>query len=668
MTDTTSYYRPPLALNCIYYAASVAFFLYMFYYYWTGIGGPTLLAMGMIPVAFVLFTLHSLRTNEFYPKLPPILNYVIAAAYCGFALYCAYYMHTNYMSLGEERSGMWDTQDLVVGGVMTLLIIEYARKRHVPLFILNIILILYAVYGYVVPGMFYHAGLSWERVISASSVEMETGIFSRLPQIALTVIGSFLLVLSLLRGFGCVDSLLRATKRIAIRSHHAIPQSAVIGSMAIGTVSGSGAANSITVGSATIPAMIGAGLPPATAAAIENASSMGGQLMPPVMGIAAFLMAEFLGVDYFDVVARGWVPALIYYMSVSTSVYLLAIHYRTRLVINPHAESLTWRDKVNLGAFVFVVGGLVTLMSTIFLAPMFAALYMFCAAGAGLVIINVAALLRSGWSFHEFIRPLQRTLDSYIEMISDIAMLLATLAILTGALVITGVPTKLGFLLVDAAGINMPLMVLMAFIFGAILGMGLPPAPVYILVAIVIAPPFMHVGVNPWVIHFFAFFIGVFGELTPPTSITAAITSKIAGASFYTTLWRSVQICVSLFTLMAGVFVHPELVIEPGIHQFFAALLIGTSTLGITFSLQATFSANPLIDRAVRVALAAIALVTLLSTNDTIASLACVPVLAAIAYWIVFRRKAEEVEPEVVVLDPATLVPATAHASLGNMG
>ena len=252
-------------------------------------------------------------------------------------------------------------------------------------------------------------------------------------------------------------------------------------------------------------------------------------------------------------------------------------------------------------------------------------------------------------------------------MISDIAMLLATLAIMTGALVITGVPTKLGFLLVDAAGINMAAMVLMAFIFGAILGMGLPPAPVYILVAIVIAPPFMHVGVNPWVIHFFAFFIGVFGELTPPTSITAAITSKIAGASFYTTLWRSVQICVSLFTLMAGVFVHPELVIVPGVQQFFAALLIGTSTLGITFSLQATFSENPLLDRAVRIVLAAIALVTLLSTNDTIASLACVPVLAAIAYWIVFRRKLADVEPEVVVLDPAALVPATARASLGNV-
>jgi len=665
MTDTTSQHRPPLALNCIYYAASVAFFLYMFYYYWTGNGGPTLLAMAMIPAAFVLYTLHSLRTNDLYPKLPPLANYLIAAAYCGFALYCAYYMHTNYMALGEERAGAPETMDLVVGGVMTLLIIEYARKRHMPLFILNIVLILYAVYGYVVPGMFYHAGLSWERVISASSVEMETGIFSRLPQIALTVIGSFLLVLSLLRGFGCVDSLLRATKRIAIRSHHAIPQSAVIGSMAIGTVSGSGAANSITVGSATIPAMIGAGLPPATAAAIENASSMGGQLMPPVMGIAAFLMAEFLGVDYFDVVARGWVPALIYYMSVSVSVYLLAIHYRTRLVINPKAEKLNWRDKVNLGAFVLVVGGLVSLMAAIFLAPMFAALYMFCAAGAILVAIHFGSLLvERRWSLAEFIRPIQRVLDSYIEMISDIAMLLATLAILTGALVITGVPTKLGFLLVDAAGVNMTAMVLMAFIFGAILGMGLPPAPVYILVAIVIAPPFMQVGVNPWVIHFFAFFIGVFGELTPPTSITAAITSKIAGASFYTTLWRSVQICVSLFTLMAGVFVHPELVIKPGVEQLFAALLVATSTLGITFSLQATFTDRLLVDRCIRAALAAIALLVLLSTNDAISALACVPVLAAISFWIMFRRKMEEGEPEVVVMETPAI---PANVPLGNM-
>jgi TRAP transporter 4TM/12TM fusion protein len=664
MTDNKSSTRPPFALDCIYYAIAIGFAIYMFYYYWTGAGGETLLAMGCIPITYVLFTLQSLRANELYPKLPLAANYAIAAIYCLFSAYCSYYMTTNYISLGTERSGMWNTQDLVVGGLMTLLIIEYARKRHVPLFALNIILILYAVYGYVVPGMFYHAGLSWDRVISASSVEMETGIFSRLPQIALTVIGSFLMVLSLLRGFGCVDSLLRATKRVAIRSPHAIPQSAVIGSMAIGTVSGSGAANSITVGSATIPAMINAGLPPATAAAIENASSMGGQLMPPVMGIAAFLMADFLGVDYFDVVARGWVPALIYFVSVSTSVYLLATFYHTHMVVDPDAQKLDWRDKVNLGAFVVVVGGLVTLMATIFLAPMFAALYMFCLAGLGLLAIHTALLLRQ-WSFREFMVPIRRVLDSYIDMITDIALLLATLSIMTGALVITGVPTKFGSLLVQAAGVNMAAMVAMAFVFGAILGTGLPPAPVYILVAIVIGPPFIKAGINPWVVHFFAFFIGVFGELTPPTSITAAITSKIANASFYTTLWRSVQICVSLFTLMVGVFVHPELVVKPGLDQMGAAYLVMVATLGITFSLQATYSETRAVDYGVRLVLAAMALYILFSFNDIASDFVSVGVLAVIAYWIFFRRR---LVTEMAPPGSAAIEPALARSTVGNVG
>ena len=246
---------------------------------------------------------------------------------------------------------------------------------------------------------------------------------------------------------------------------------------------------------------------------------------------------------------------------------------------------------VNLAAFLAVIAGLVGMMAAWNLAPSFAALYVFIAVGGFLFVVNLVSLLRPGrWSFAEFIRPIRKFLDSYIEMTADLTLLLATLAIMTGALVITGVPTKLGAILIEAAGVNLAAMVVLAFIFGALLGTGLPPAPTYILVAIVIAPPMIKVGVNPWVVHFFAFFLGVWGELTPPTSLVAAVTAKIANASFYTTLNRALQICVSLFTLMAGVFVHPELVIEPGVGQFGAALLILVATIGITFSLQALFS------------------------------------------------------------------------------
>lgn len=672
MTDTApAAHRPPLLLDVLFYAAATAFLAYMLYYYWTGLGGATLLAMTMIPVAYALFILNALRQDTLYPRLPVVLRYALAAVFCVFSLYCAYYMNTNYVALGTVRAGFYDTDDLIMGGGMALLVIEYARQRHPPLFILTIILVLYAVYGYVVPGMFYHSGLSWSRVISASSVEMDTGIFSDLPQIALTLIGSFLLVLSLMRGFGCVDSLLAATKRVAIRSPHAIPQSAVIGSMCIGTVSGSGAANSMTVGSATIPAMIGAGLPPATAAAIENASSMGGQIMPPVMGIAAFLMAEFLGVDYFQVVARGWAPALIYYTTVAVSVYLLAVRYRTHLVIDTSAKPLTWRDKANLGAFLLAVGGLVVLMAAIFLAPMFAALYMFCVTGMVLLAVHTVPLLQPGrWSLREFMAPLQRFIDCYADMITDIALLLATLAIMTGALVITGVPTKLGALLVDAAGVNLAAMIGMGFLFGVILGCGLPPAPTYILVAIVIAPPFIQAGVNPWVVHFFAFFLGVFGELTPPTSITAAITSKIANASFYSTLGRSMQICVALFTLMVGVFVHPDIVVTPGLPQLGASILIGLATIGITFSLQTSFSDNRALDRALRIVLAVFALGVLLDGNDFIASACAVPVVIAIAYWLAVRRRRLDVGSDSVIeiVAPAPHLASSAAGGLDNRG
>jgi TRAP transporter 4TM/12TM fusion protein len=511
MADT-SYPRSRFILDCIYYAVAIFFFLYLFVYYWTSEGGPTLLAMTLVPVTFVLFTLGALRANDLYPGLPQAANYVIAAIYCGCAIAVSVYMNMEYYELGTSRAGSWDPSDLVMGGLMAALIMEYARKRHMPLFVLNIVLILYAVYGYVVPGMFYHAGLSWGRIVAAMSVENTTGVFSNLPQLALTVIGSFLLVLSVLSGYGCIESLLRATKRVAARSPHALPQSAVVGSMCVGTVSGSGAANAITIGSATIPAMIGAGMPRATAAAIESASSLGGQLMPPVMGVAAFLMAEFLGKSYFDVVARGYVPALIYYATVAVSVYLLAVRHRMKVVAISF-EDLTWRDWVNLGAFLSVIAGLVGMMAAWNLPPMFAALYVFVTVGSVLFVVNLVPLLLPGcWSFGAFIKPIRKLLDSYTEMTSDLTLLLATLSIMTGALVITGVPTKLGALLIEAAGVNLAAMVILAFVFGALLGTGLPPAPTYILVAIVIAPPMIKIGVDPGVVHFFAFFLGVWGE------------------------------------------------------------------------------------------------------------------------------------------------------------
>ena len=637
--------RAHAIVSALYFAVAVFFLLYLFIYYWTAEGGPSLLALALVPVTFILVTLDDLRKNDLYPRLPAGVNYIIAAVYILVSAAVAVYMFIEYEDIGTVRAGMWSATDLIVGSLMVLLILEYTRRRHIALFVLNVLLILYAVYGAVVPGMFFHPGLSWERIASAMSVEMSTGVFSNLPQLALTLIGSFILVLAALRAFGCVDSILKASKQIAVRSPHALPQSAVLGSMAVGTVSGSGAANAITVGSATIPAMIGAGMPRPVAAAIETASSLGGQLMPPVMGIAAFLMAEFLNRSYFDVVARGYAPAIIYYAGVSLSVYLLSTRYRAHLgtVV---AERMQWVDWMNIAAFVAVVGGLIGIMAALHLAPMFAALYVFIGVGSALVIAHVIVLVRSkDQPWRSLAGRFARFVDFFAEMTADLTLLLATLSIMTGALVITGVPTKIGSLLIAAAGVNLAAMVIVAFLFGALLGMGLPPAPTYIITALVIAPPIIKVGVDPWVVHFFAFFLAVWGEVTPPTSISAAVTSKIANTSFSETLYHALLICVSLFVLMAGVFTRPELVLEPGLAQIGAMVLIFIATAGITFSLQATFADNRVLDALLRIVLAALALVALLHSDRQLAWLACLPVGLFAAYWVMKRRDSPALVP-----------------------
>ena len=189
-------------LSVLFFGIALFFFVYLFQYYMSGAGGPTLLAVGMVPVAFILMTLDALRRKEFYPRLGPAANYAIGGVYIALSLLVAVYLTREFEVIGTVRAGIYSPPDLVIGGVMVALIMEYTRKRYFPLFVVNILLILYSVYGWVVPGLFGHPGLSWTRVGSALSVEMATGVFSRLPQLALTLIGSFILVLSILRGFG----------------------------------------------------------------------------------------------------------------------------------------------------------------------------------------------------------------------------------------------------------------------------------------------------------------------------------------------------------------------------------------------------------------------------------------------------------------------------------
>jgi TRAP transporter 4TM/12TM fusion protein len=620
--------------------SALFFFVYLLRYYFTGEGGPTYLAVILVPVTFILYTLDSLRKNTFYPRLSPATNCILGGVYIFLSLLSLFYIGFEFEEIGTVRAGFYNTTDIVIGGLMFVLVMEYTRKQHFELFVVNGVLIFYAVYGWIVPGMFGHPGLEWERILSSMSVEMATGVFSRLPQLALTLIGSFLLVLSVLSAFGCVDSIVNTAKRLANKSAHALPQAAVLGSMGVATVSGSGAANAITIGSATIPAMIASGIPRVHAAAIETAASLGGQLMPPVMGIAAFLMAEFLGKSYFDVVARGYAPALIYYLGVSIGVYLISVRYQTTTAGLALVKTGVM-DKINLVIYVGVIVGLIFLMGISQTEPTRAALRVFIATGIVVSSIFILTSLRtpSSRNLRSLTAPFLRFIDNFATITLDLTLLLASLSIMTGVIVNTGVTTKIGFLLMEAAGFHIVAMVIVAFVFGALLGTGLPPAPTYILLALVIAPTMTKVGINPWVIHFFAFFVAVWGELTPPTSLVAAVTSKIAEADFMGTLFRSIQLCSVLFVLMGGVFSRPELVMEPGMAQLGAMGLLMAGTVGIMFSIQAKYSDKRGRDAAIRMTLAGFSLITVFHPNTHLAVMAIPPIGLFVGYWVLQHRK-----------------------------
>ena len=635
-----------VVIEFLFYGFAIFFFLYMFRYYLTGRGGPTLLAVAMIPVAYIISTLNNIRENEFYPNLAKYLQYIIAVLYIVVCIVAAIYVTKEYNPIRIARLGMWNTKDIVIGTLMVLLILEYARRKYFPIFILNIILIFYCVYGWIIPGLFNHPGLKWSRVLTSMSVEMATGIYSRLPQLSLTLILPFMVILGLLRGFGCIDSILKWTSRLSVKSIHALPQSAVIGSFAVATVSGSGPANAATTGSITIPALIQAGMPPVNAAAIETATSLGGQLMPPVMGITAFIMVEFLGVSYFDVIARGFGPGLIYYAGVGLAVYLVTGKYMggsagkdsSSLI---ETSKLGFIDRVNILAFLGIIIALVYLMGRYRMDPMVAAVRVFYGLLAFLGIAFIYRLYENKdyRNFNEIIKPFKGFIDAFIDLGSDLVILLSLLGILAGTLTITGIPTKVGMLLVEAARFHIIATILVAFIFGYLLGMGLPPSPVYTMVAMAMAPAMIKLGLDRWSVHFFAFFLGVFGHLSPPTSLTAAVTARIAGSNYTHTILKSIELCVPLLVLMPAVFSRPNLVAHVGILQLHAFILVLAATLGIVFVIHCKYHSKKFLNFLIKIVLLFFSFIALFHPNIVLANISVIPIFIIVGYGFLKTKR-----------------------------
>ena len=441
-------------------------------------------------------------------------------------------------------------------------------------------------------------------------------------------------------GFDAQRAMINVVRLIAGRSRQLIPQTAVVGSSAIGMISGSGSANAAVVGTITIPLMMRYGVPGTFAAAVETSASMGGLIMPPMMGVGAFLMSEFLGVPYWDVVLRGFGLAFIYYVSIGVAVYLLCVRLLPRDAIEKPQVPLY--DKVKTCIFFSSVLYLIYLMGFVGKGELLAALYT-ASFMLGLLVVAFVYfkyLRKDPATTNEtLLGNVRRAIETHAEMTSYLTLLLATLGIMIGLFTVTGFINRMGAMLLDLGAWNIVAMVFMAWIFGWLAGAGLPPTATYIIGAVVIVRPMQELGINPWVAHFFVFLMSVWGELSPPTSLTAAVSARIANASFLKTMYEALKICAPITLMTFAIFTRSELVVNPGWAQIGDVVLVTVSTCGVTFAMFGRCLRNPAADISARILIAIVSFVTMFHPNDTLVWGSAAVTLVALVWAVAQHRQ-----------------------------
>jgi TRAP transporter 4TM/12TM fusion protein len=651
--------------NAILFFSSVMLGWLLWYFY-TGFGGPQELVSRLISVAVILQVLFMYREHDLYPWLPRWANHALVLIYTGICIYVFWYFWYEFEEVAIYRQGSYTTQDFIVGLLIFLVVMELSRLAHPILFWMNVILIFYTLWGYLSPfDFFWHPGTTFYRVVTSSTVEFSTGIYGIYGQLALTVIAAFLLLAAAANGFGAQRGMINVMRRLAGNSRQMVPQTAVLGSLAVGTVSGSGSANAVVVGSITIPLMKRYGVPSAFAGAVETAASMGGLLMPPMMGVGAFLMAQFLGVPYWDVVARGFALSLIYYIALALAVYLLCVRLLPRDRVA--APAVKRYDAVKTSVFFLSVLFLIVLMGWVGIGELLAALY---TAGFMLVLLTVAFLyfkyvLRDPDVAEEtLLGNIRGSIETHGDMTSYLTLLLATLGIMIGLFTVTGFINRMGATLLDLGAWNIVAMIGMAYIFGWLVGAGLPPTATYIIGAIIIVPPLTKLGINPWVAHFFVFLLSVWGELSPPTSLTAAVSAKIANASFMRTMWIALKICIPITLMTFAIFTRSNMVVTTGWPQIIDTFVVLVAVCGVAFAMFGYFVTNRAADIALRLLLAAVSFVAMFHPDDDLALVTGVILLPVLLLGI-WRHRLVAPPPPVldVPADPA-LAPQPDHAAV----
>jgi len=501
----------------------VAKFIFVFAVLWSlaqlytaafGVFPSTIQRAPHVGAALVLiYLLYPARKGTKSNKIP-WYDYVLA--FLGFAV-AAY--HVIYYEELVWRAGLYTTMDMIVGIIAVLLVIEATRRLAGPVMItLATFFLLYAYFGKYFPSFMAHPGLSIKRIAVFQWIGTE-GILGIPIQVSSTFIFLFMLFATFLKKSGIGDWLTDIAIGITGWATGGPAKAAVIASATQGTVSGSSVANTVSTGSITIPLMKSIGYRKEFAGAVEAAASTGGQLMPPIMGAAAFIMTEFLNVPYTTIIIAACIPALLYFSGIFITVHLEA--RKTGLTGMPKEKLPKWKDLfVKKWFLVTPIVGIIYLLVKGY-TPMIAAFYAII-----LCVVAAAFSKDTRMSLREIIEGLAEGARSALPVVAACA----TAGIIVGIITLTGLGLKMAGGIVALAQGNIYLTMLFTMLCSLILGMGVPTTANYIIQATVSAPALIQLGVEPLAAHLFVFYFGIVADITPPVALAAFAGSGIAGS------------------------------------------------------------------------------------------------------------------------------------------
>jgi TRAP transporter 4TM/12TM fusion protein len=453
----------------------------------------------------------------------------------------------------EVEAPFFKDADMTVGYLFTLgvLILTWLHWGGIMATVIALSIV-YFFFGHLIPSpLLAHPPFDAKFVMNYIGLGTTQGFFW-FAQTAVDDIYYLVLYASVLLGIGMLGAILELGKALGNRVPGGAAGTAVLGSGAVSMVMGVAVSNVVLTGRMTIPMMKRYGYSPAMAGAIEAAASTSGQIMPPVLGLAAFLIASFLSMKYIDVAKAAVIPGVLFMTGVSIAIIVYAKRHRLAKLSEKVDTDVVYRT---LPAFV-VSFGVVCWMLVELYSPSAAGL-------TGCVIALVLAMFQG--KYRPGVRQLGLALEEGLEMMAILALLLIAIGPLGQAFLTTGISNRLGLWMQMLLPDNTLMLLIGAAILSLILGMGLPTPVAYLVVALAIVPLLQLLGVKPFLAHYFVFYFAVYSALTPPVAVAVLAAAKLAGSSYMETAKESLKISATTFIIPFAFVYRPQLLDFPNL-------------------------------------------------------------------------------------------------------